>query len=268
MSLLRPLLPWTASLLLACAAQAQTIPILNASFEANAAPAGGFPVLVPDHWILYDPDGIVDQNHNAVGVLNPTGTTFFTNPNGVPDGSNAALIYLEQVAGTTAIGSPVGLFQPLDAGLTANTRYTLTVRVGNIASGTGLGPFASFGFTDLSGFPGYRVELLAGGAVVASDDNSVAIGEGQFGLVTVELLVGANHAQLGQGLGVRLINLNATGLAAERGREVDFDQVALLASPVPEPATAALWVGGLMLLGMRWSLHVQRRREARSFAPA
>ena len=29
---------------------------------------------------------------------------------------------------------------------------------------------------------------------------------------------------------------------------------------VPEPATAALWVGGLMLLGMRWSLHVQRRR--------
>ena len=52
MSLLRPLLPLTASLLLACAAQAQTIPILNASFEANAAPAGGFPVLVPDGWSL------------------------------------------------------------------------------------------------------------------------------------------------------------------------------------------------------------------------
>ena len=73
--------------------QAQAIAITNPSFEANFAPAGGFPVLVPNGWNLYDPGGIVNQANNAVGVLNPTGTSFFTAP--VPNGNNVALVYFD-----------------------------------------------------------------------------------------------------------------------------------------------------------------------------
>ena len=121
--------------------QAQVITVVNPSFEANFAPAGGFPVLVPTGWNLYDPGvpgdpaGIVNQNNNAVGVLNPAGTTFFIDP--VPHGNNVALVYLEQRAGTILPGKPVGLSQTLASTLQLNTRYDLSVAVGNIASGSG-----------------------------------------------------------------------------------------------------------------------------------
>jgi hypothetical protein len=229
-------------------AQAQAISIVNPSFEANFAPDGGFPVLNPTGWSRYDPAGIVNQNNNAVGVLNPTGTTFFIDP--TPQGRNVALVYLEQRAGTVLAGDPVGLAQTLTGNvLNLNTRYTLTAVVGNIASGTGLGAYAGFGFADLSGFPGYRIELLAGGQVVAADDNSLAIGEGRFATSTVELTVGQSHALAGQVLGIRLINLNATGNLVERAREVDFDSVALIATPVPELPQGALYLAGLALVG-------------------
>lgn len=234
--------------LAAAGAQAQAIGITNPGFEDNFAPNGGFPVLVPNGWNLYDPAGIVNQNNNAVGVLNPAGTTFFSAP--VPEGNNAALVYLEQRAGTVLAGDPVGLAQTLGATLQTQTRYTLTVAIGNIASGTGLGPYAGFGFADLSGFPGYRIELLAGGQVVAQDDNSLGatIAEGTFGFSTVQFQVGASHPLAGQALGIRLLNLNATGNLAERAREVDFDQVALVASAVPEPQAYALLLAGLGVL--------------------
>lgn len=241
---------------------AQPIAIQNASFEDDFAPAGGFPVFVPSGWQLYDPglpgngQGIVNFNNNAVGVLNPSGTSFFVDP--VPHGSNVALIYLEQVAGTTQAGKMVGLSQTLTgATLQVNTRYTLNVAVGNIASGTGLGAYAGFGFADLSGFPGYRVELLAGGQVVAADDNSLAIGEGRFATSSVVFDTGASHALAGQVLGIRLINLNATGNLNERGREVDFDAVSLVAAPVPEPQAHALWLAGL---GLMATAAMRRRR--------
>ena len=233
---------------LGCApsAWAQTVIALeNPGFEADGAPIGGFPVLVPQGWSLYDPAGIVDQNNNAVGVLRPEGTTFFAEP--VPEGNNIALIYLEQRAGTIVAGDPVGLVGSFAGVAQADTRYTLTVQVGNIASGTGLGGYAGFGFSDLSGFPGYRVELLAGGQVVAVDDNSLglAIGEGQFMATSVAWTVGAGDPLVGSAMEVRLVNLNAFGNLDERAREVDFDQVQLVATAVPEPSTVALWMGGL-----------------------
>lgn len=239
----------SAMLASACGSLAQTVlPLANPSFEDDAAQPGTFPVLVPAGWSLYDPAGIVNQNTNAVGVLRPQGTSFFVDP--VPDGNNAALVYLEQRAGTTLPGDPVGLSASFAAVLQNDTRYELSVHVGNIASGTGLGSFAGLGFYDLSGFPGYRVELLAGTEVLAFDDNSLAatLAEGRFQPTTVVFTTGAAHAQAGSVLGVRLINLNATGNTAERGREVDFDQVQLLATAVPEPAAFAMWLGGLGLL--------------------
>lgn len=229
--------------------QAQAISIVNPSFEADFAPNGGFPVFDPTGWSRYDPAGIVNQSTNAVGVLNPTGTTFYVDP--VPHGNNVALVYLEQRRGTNLNGDAVGFFQTLAGNtLAQNTRYTLNVTVGNIASGTGLGAFAPFGFANLSGFPGYRVELLAGGQVVAADDNSLVIGDGRFATSSVVLEVGQSHALAGQTLGIRLLNLNnATGNPLERGREVNFDNVSLVAAPVPELPSGALYLAGLALIG-------------------
>ena len=242
-----------ASLGAAPSVHAVDIPIVNPSFEADFAPNGGFPVLNPTGWSRIDPGNIVNQNNNAVGVLNPAGTTFFVDP--VPHGNNVALIYLEQRAGTTNPGDMVGLQQTLAGStLQINTRYTLTAAVGNIASGSGLGAFAGFGFADLSGFPGYRVELLADGQVVAFDQDSVSIGEGRFGLSEVKLTVGNVHPNAGQTLGIRLINRNFSGNLVERAREVDFDNVALVATAVPEPSAYLLLLAGFgLILGARSS---------------
>lgn len=221
---------------LAGAATAQPLPIVNPGFEAQATPPGAFLVGLPSGWSLYDPGGIVDQTASAVGRIRPLpGTEFF--PAGTPEGDQAALVYL---AGP--VDSEAGLQQELAATLQPLTRYTLQVAVGNIASGTSL-PGSSDGggiFYDLSGFPGYRIELRAGGQLLAADSHGVAPAEGEFRTATLGFQTGAAHPLLGQVLAIRLVNLDGPGI------EVDFDDVRLLASPVPEPAAAALLAAGLL----------------------
>jgi len=265
MSMFHQLVAATALLFgAASASQAQVlVPLGNPSFESDFANTGTFPVLTPAGWTVYDPGsilGTVDGHINVVGVLNPGGlnppdTTFFVDP--VPHGSNVALVYLEQFAGTETPGDPVGLESSFDGVLALNTHYTLSVAVGNIASGTGLNESAGFGYADLSGFPGYRVELLADGQIIAFDHNGLAsIGEGRFMTSVVELTVGGSHALAGSVLGVRVINLNTFGNVNERGREVDFDNIQLMAAPVPEPSDYAMWLAGL---GLLWGLRSRRR---------
>ena len=103
-------------------------------------------------------------------------------------------------------GGEYGLEQTLADTLQANTQYTLKVAIGNIASGiSGAGTFFQS-----SGFPGYRVELLAGGEVIAIGDAGSAgpISDGEFGLSRILCTTGSAHIQLGQTLGIRLINTN------------------------------------------------------------
>ncbi|MBX7131720.1 MAG: hypothetical protein K1X67_03465 [Fimbriimonadaceae bacterium] len=209
-----------AILVLAGIAVAQPIPVVNHSFEANFAAPNSFPVLVPTGWQLVDPNSIVDQTMDAVGVLNPTGSTFF--PAGAPHGSNVALIFLADNMGQ----GPVGLRQILNTNLRPVTRYTLRVEVGNIASGYGAPPFNQF--FNLDGFPGYRVELRAGGVLLAQDDNSMfgLIPEGEFRTSKVTFTTGKTHPQLGQPLEIRLINRNEIDHPSP-GIEVDFDLVRL-----------------------------------------
>ena len=111
-----------------------------------------------------------------------------------------------------------GLVQVLGDGLAPNTRYTLRVQVGNIADDPAP-PHGSFQF---AGFPGYRVDLLAGGAILDSDDAGPVPPEGGFLESTVEVEVGGSHARLGAPLAIRLVNLNAAP-----GLEVNFDHVRL-----------------------------------------
>jgi hapalindole H/12-epi-hapalindole U/12-epi-fischerindole U/hapalindole U synthase len=223
-------------------ANAVVLGVTNPGFEADFAEDGTFPGGTPSGWSPYDPNGILDGAVDALGVVNPTGTTFFSA--GVPEGRNAALVYL---AGQPGEGE-AGLFQTLAATVQPNTRYTLSVAVGNIDSGTG--PPPSNVFFNLAGFPGYRIELRAGDLLLASNDR-LQIADGTFATATAEATIGADHVALGQPLTIRLVNLNLPGTPDEPGIEVDFDQVLLQAVPIPEPSSYALLALGLLLGAMR-----------------
>jgi hypothetical protein len=191
----------------------EPIAIDNAGFEMPTTAPGGLNISgPPPGWSLFDPDGIINGMENSVGVLNPMGTPLF--PNGAPEGSNVALVFLWQTQGT-----PVGLTQVLGDSLVAGATYTLGVDVGNIAVGSAA-PY------DLAGFPGYRVELRAGDAVLASDQDGVSPAEGAFERITISYTAAAGDP-VGQPLEIRLVNLSRP----DSGIEVNFDDVQLHVSP-------------------------------------
>jgi hypothetical protein len=210
------------------AANARAVPIMNAGFEdvSGQSPFNEFTFGEPAGWDFYDPSGIVNSAGIYTGTLQPNGTDFFNTI--APEGVKVSILFNASREGEGAYG----YVQTLADTLQANTEYALTVEVGNIASGT-----AQNGtFFNLDEFPGYRVDLLAGGIVIAQDDNSLAIPEGEFATSTVSIHVGATHPQMGQNLGIRLVNLNVLPdgytQATSPDLEVDFDDVALSATPV------------------------------------
>lgn len=225
------------------AARAVPIAIENAGFEApylggnlppqyaGDVPATAFPVGAPPSG--WQPYGAVGGNA-FVGVLSPGEmaveplATYF--PAGAPEGDNVLLLFHDGHLG----GAEFGVVQVLDATLTAGTRYALSVAVGNIASGVSVvQPYANFGNFDLRGFPGYRIDLLAGGDVIASDNNTLHPSEGTFEISTIQLDVDSDHEQLGEPLAIRLVNLNqADVLDPIVDLEVDFDAISLDASPI------------------------------------
>lgn len=225
------------------AARAVPISIENAGFEApylggnlppqyaGDVPATAFPVGAPPAG--WQPYGAVGGN-SFVGVLNPGEmaveplATYF--PAGAPEGDNVLLLFHDGHLG----GAEFGVVQVLNATLTAGTRYTLSVEVGNIDSGVSVvQPYASFGNFDLRGFPGYRIDLLAGGEVIASDSNTLHPLEGTFETSSMQLDVDSDHAQLGEQLSIRLVNLNQVDvLDPIVDLEVDFDTISLDASPI------------------------------------
>ncbi len=223
-------------LALCAAANAASISISNPGFETpvtapatftgntNAAPAG---------WAVYNTG---DTNgFRYFGVWNPSTTNSFTE--GAPGGANVGVVFLLNDFNI----AEAGLRQTLGDTLQLSTQYTLTVEVGNFAPEDS--PTPTF---DFEGFPGYRVELLAGGVVIATDDNTLAPGEGEFLTSTVTLTTGLSHANAGQALGIRLVNLNGEGI------EVNFDDVRLDATAVPEPSSAMLLgLGALAVLRLR-----------------
>jgi hypothetical protein len=190
----------------------------NPGFEVDAVAPGDYDAtIVPAGWSAYDPESILGLDFNTLGVLNPTGSVLY--PDGAPEGSNVALVFLWRMQ---TDDRPAGLVQELAAALEPDTEYTLRVKVGNIAPD----PEVAW---DLGGFPGYRVELLAGGVVLAADDDTLAPAEGEFLQSECAFTAGADHPALGAPLAIRLINLNVGGV----GIEVNFDDVELLAAPAP-----------------------------------
>lgn len=200
------------------------VAIVNAGFEVDPVSPGCFEVLLPFGWPVFDPNGIVDQFGDSVGCVYADGSVYYP-VGGAPEGVNVALVFL---SGDVGVG-PAGLRQVLGDVLTANTTYTLRAQIGNILGGVGPPPCDVFGFFDLDGFPGYRVQLLAGGGVIVEDNNSLdgLIPDGEFRRTTVQVTIGASHPQLGQPLEIRLINLNTPGTAEAPGIEVNFDEIQL-----------------------------------------
>jgi len=262
---------WAASaFLLTRAAAGADVAIVDAGFEdpylggnlpaeyAGDVPAGAFPTGDPPAgWTAWYEGGSPIAGA-FIGVLNP-GTAADHAPNpayfpaGAPEGDNAVLLYMSGDTGA----NEYGVEQELSATLEANTVYTLTVQVGNIASGTALvEPYLGFGYFDLRGFPGYRIQLLAGGELIAEDTGSILPDEGVFQLATAQATTGGTHDQLGEPLVVRVVSRNEPDVAGVTGIEVDFDDVRLDASPASSslpvsPAAGALLAVVLLTAGRR-----------------
>lgn len=192
----------------------EAISIANASFELPATSNNSFITSgPPTSWVGY---GSINNTLRSVGVLNPNTTTLYLDA--VPHGSNVGVAFLLDNNANHAQFSnlPAGIEQTLSDTLKTNSKYTLTVYVGNINQDLPPTPY------QFIGFPNYRVELLAGGVVVASDNNTQIPSEGRFLLSTTVLTVGGSHVQAGQALSIRLLNLNSS-----TGIEVNFDNVSL-----------------------------------------
>lgn len=245
-----------AGFILPCAAE--TIPVANAGFEdiSGESPYNEFTFGPLNGWDLYDPGSVTDGGAGPdyyIGTLRPSfhpnGTPgeYENFPAGAPEGIRVGIAFNFQ---STGGGGEYGFQQTLATTLQPHTTYTLQALVGNIASG-----WAQDGtFYNLDGFPGYRIDFLAGGLVLASDVNSLAgtIPEGEFGLSTVQFTTGADHAQLGLNLGIRLVNLNQVDpMFPGSDLEVDFDEISLTAVAVPEPSAFLLTAVGSLLLTLR-----------------
>ena len=194
--------------------------ISNHSFELPAIGAGTFSTTaVPPGWSAYG-NGLNFANR-TVGVLRPVTTTLYLEP--VPDGQNVGVIFLmdNQANQTFFAGIEAGMQQTLADLLQPRRQYVLRVEVGNINNDANA-PFA------FAGFPNYRIDLLAGTNVLASDLNTLLPAEGRFLTSTVAVAIAASHPFAGQPLGVRLVNLNSAP-----GIEVNWDNVRLTAGPWP-----------------------------------
>jgi hypothetical protein len=113
--------------------------------------------------------------------------------------------------------------QKLSATLQTNTVYTLRAFVGN-----------RLGLN----FPGYNIELYAGGNFLASN-SGVPPTDGSFGYVTVDYTSGISVTP-GQALQIRLTS---------NGVQTNFDNITLDAASIPEPS-AILGLLGFGLLGI------------------
>lgn len=232
-------------------AKAAAIAIVNAGFEqpdtTNLPPVPGtgevFTFADAPGWSLLDPADLIpdeagDRNLGTgyPGVWSPSAVFY---PDGIPEGRNIGTLFLPQAPGS----GEVALTQTLSSVLEVDTTYALSVDVGNPADP---------GIDLFTGFPGYRIELLAGGTVLAADDNGLAIAEGTFETASVSYTAKAGDPNLSEPLEIRLF-----GTLSDGGNEVNFDRVVLEADPVPEPTSAigvlvALAAGGVTKLrGLR-----------------
>jgi len=229
--------------------QEQNVPLVNPDFSALDVGLAAFPDPDPEGFRVTEIDGwtaftetmsgvagdIALSNAAFTGIINPVGTNYFNL--GSQSGEEAALIYLvhyQQLRGAL----PVGLRQTVTThAVKPNVLYRLTVDVGNIQTD----PVYDY---DLGGFPGYAIQLVSGTTILAEDDNTLVVPEGEFVSAYIEFqydpLNPAHVAVYGDQFEIRLLNLNQPiipdglpGPGVQVAREVDFDNVVLTAELLP-----------------------------------
>jgi autotransporter-associated beta strand protein len=180
---------------------ATPVVIENAGFELPVLADGAFVDDIPD-WS--------DYNGGWPGVWNVEAAEY---PLEAPGGLNVGWIWDEgDGTGTNQVLSGVtGLFE-----LGAN--YSMDFYVG---------------YANSFNNPGYQVQLLAGATVIAQDDNSMTLTQGEFSAGTIPYTYNATHSGLvGLPLEIRVLS---KGLGAGNG-ELEFDDISLeatYANPVP-----------------------------------
>ena len=247
--------------------------VANPGFEdiSGETPVNEFTFGPLSGWELYDPDTITGGGAGPtyfLGTLTPFEPDPIGNPGvyayfpaGALEGQRVGIAFSSFGSGGQG---EWGFVQTLSETLQVNTSYTLEVGIGNIGSGTSMGGQ----FFLLDGFPGYRVDLLAGGVPVASDNNSLGgtIPDGEFATATINLTTGQTHPQEDETLAVRLVNLNVVDPAFPNSDlEVDFDLVSLVATPVTVPElpalSAPLQLGLGISLAVAGALRLTSRRQ-------
>ena len=186
------------------------VPIVNPGFEVPNGFAF-FPTVATTDvgWQRNDPPS------DSAGTFTPTTAQF----DAVPDGDQVAFVKTDQSIWQDLVGEV----------LSEGYRYVLLADVGFRKDGTG-------------DFPGYSVELLAGGQVLASD--SLLVPEkGEFLTSVVTFTARHGDPLAGQPLTIRL---SQGGL---NGNQAIFDNIRLFAYQVPEPSAWALAGLGLVALG-------------------
>ncbi len=178
---------------LACSVVLAAAPILgeqitveNASFEDHVLAAGSWTLngIGLDHWTV--------QPGGEAGVWNVDDLTDF--PGGAPDGVNVAY------------SSGPTISQILSAVVVEGMTYHLSVEVGKSPYGA---------------FPGYGVQLLADGLVLAEDTNFNPPEPGTFDTVHLVYTSPTGDPSAGDAFEIRLLS---------QGAEVAFDDVSLTAS--------------------------------------
>eukprot|EP01084_Bolivina_argentea_P181674 313738_1 len=209
-----------------------SIPITNAGFEVDnptlSANSWEFHDPAPSGWTVYESGA--DIYDESSGIQNPTGGDTYndaTYGDSAPEGICTAYI---AVATHSEGDGEFGLEQTLTGyTLTADVTYQLTAKVGNptdncfdsVPSGN-----KCTGNNLADGFPGYKLQLLAGGVVVDEDDDTMpTLAEATWGLSTVTFTPGPSHPQLSQTLGVRLLHKNE--ISSNGGFEIEFDDIQL-----------------------------------------
>jgi len=230
------------ALLLSFQSHATTVLVTNPGFEdisGETVVGGDFTFGPLNGWDLYDPDNITGGgtgNTYYIGTLEPPSTNF---PAGAPEGDRVGLAFNR--VGSDGEGE-YGMQQTLSATLAANTLYTLMIEIGNID-----------GTDNFAGFPGYRIDFQVDNITVASDNNTLAgsIPDGEFRTSTLTY-TSAPTVTAGQSLGIRLVNLNVidttNASTTASDLEVNFDNIRLDATVIPEPGSASLIVVSLALL--------------------
>ena len=230
------------------AASAAPLSIVNAGFEDTSGQSvfNEFTFGSPVGWTSHDPNSIVGGAGFFTGTLQPNGTDFFNTT--APEGNRVGILFNSQGCDT----GEYGFQQILTDTVQANTRYELSVEVGNIASGDAENNV----FFNLDGFPGYRIDLFAIDqfdveTILVQDLDSLIIPEAEFALSTISVDIGAGHTAIGDMLGIRLVNLNETrGVAGPPDLEVDFDDVRLNATAISAPGAVTLGLLGPTALGV------------------